>query len=163
MIRSISILCVFLALFSGSAELHVHANGLSQQNLLLNSWNEFAFKIEDSKCRVGIASVKLSVSELKPKDGNLVATYSIIVPLSKSNNDTGLIVLPIDITVDELGKKGGVLRGKAYSNKNGATPNTIICEVRPLENKAILLEIITDTRTLNFESRYTVIGTGDRS
>mgnify|MGYP001595601229 CR=1 FL=1 len=128
-----------------------------------DSWDELAFKIEDTKCRIGIAAVKLSVSELKPKDGNLIATYAINVPLSKSNNDTGLIVLPIDMTVDELSKRGGVLRGTAHSNKEGSPPNTIICEVRPLDNKGIILEIITSKRTLNFESRYSVIESGTGS
>jgi hypothetical protein len=124
---------------------------------VLSSWNGFSFKIEDSQCRVGIASVKLSVSELTPKEGNLVASYSINVPLSQSSNDTGLIVLPIDLSVDQLGTHGGTLTGFAYSNKDGATPNTIICEVRPQDDQGIRLAIITKQRTLKFESRYTVI------
>ena len=153
-----------LAALCGPAELCVHASETNHQHHhAFSSWDQFSFKINDSKCRVGIASVKLSVSELKPKDGNLVATYTINVPLKKSENDSGLIVLPIDVTVDELHKKGGVLRGKAYSNQKGKNPNTIICEVGSKESKGIALEIITDKRTLNFKSRYTVIEASDES
>jgi hypothetical protein len=160
MIRLPSLLCALLILLSGPTETAIYASVATSNVALLNSWKKFAFKIEDAKCRVGIASVKLSVSELTHRDGNLVATYAIQVPLSKSSNDTGLIVLPIDVTVDELSKKGGVLRGTAYSNKQGAKPNAIVCEVRPLTDKGIRLEITTDKRTLNFESSYTVINTG---
>lgn len=147
-----------LAALCGPTEL-VHASNTSHQqhHHAFSSWDQFSFKIDDSKCRVGIASVQLSVSELKPKDGNLVATYSIHVPLKSSENDTGLIVLPIDVTVDELHEQGGVLRGKAYSDQKGKTPNTIICEIGSKSTKGIALEIITDKRTLNFKSRYTVL------
>ena len=159
--RTTPILCALLTtLCAPLPTMLAHATEEIQrprQSSSFDSWDEFAFKIEDTKCRIGIAAVKLSVSELKPKDGNLIATYTIQVPLSKSNNDSGLIVLPIDITVDELSKKGGVLRGKAYSHEQDNTPNTIICEVGSIENKGIQLEIITDKRTLNFKSRYSVI------
>lgn len=161
--RLLSSCCILLAVLYGPVQLSGSASEASPHHHAFSSWHQFSFKIEDSKCRVGIASVKLSVSELKPKDGNLVATYAINVPLSKSSNDSGLIVLPIDVTVDELNKKGGVLRGKAYSDEDGTAPNTIICEVGPSENKGIRLEIITDKRTLNFKSRYTVIESSDAS
>lgn len=161
--RLISNGCIFLAVLCGPAMLSAHAPEASHHHHAFSSWHQFSFKIDDSKCRVGIASVKLSVSELKPKDGNLVATYTIKVPLSKSSNDSGLIVLPIDITVDELGKNGGTLRGKAYSDGDGTTSNTIICEIGPLGNKGIQLEIITDKRTLNFKSHYTVIESSNGS
>ena len=149
--------CILLAVLCGPAMLSAYAPEASHPHHTFSSWDQFSFKIDDSKCRVGIASVKLSVSELKTKDGNLVATYTIQVPLKKSENDTGLIILPINVTVDELSKKGGVLRGKAYSYQKGKAPNTIICEIGPIENKGIQLEIITPKRTLNFKSRYTVI------
>ena len=79
------------------------------------------------------------------------------MPLSKSSNDTGLIVLPINVSIDELGRNGGVLRAHAYSDKKNKVANTIICEVGPLSTKGITLEITTSERTLNFESQYTVI------
>jgi hypothetical protein len=155
--------CILLAILCGPAKLSTDASEASQHHHAFSSWDQFSFKIDACKCRVGIASVRLSVSELKPKDGNLVATYTIQVPLSKSSNDSGLIVLPIDVTVDELSKKGGVLRGKAYSDKEDTTPNTIICEIGSIDNKGIQLEIITDKRTLNFKSHYTVIDSGNES
>ena len=114
-----------------------------------DSLEDLAVKIEDSQCFVGIAAVKLVVSELKIMDGKLVATYSIAVPLRKSNNDTGLIVLPINTTIDVLSTSGGVLEGTARSDKSGSTPNKVICQVLPRENQGILLEITTDTHVLN--------------
>lgn len=123
----------------------------------LEAWSDFAFRIEDSKTRVGIASVNLVVSELKPIDGQLIGYYSIEVPLMRSKNDSGRIVLPIDMPVEELGKKGGVLTGTAYSKRDASKRNKIVCEIRPHENKAILLAITTSERTLHFESKYTVI------
>ena len=153
---------ILLAVLCGLPERPVHASDTSLQHAF-SSWDQLSFKIDDTKCRIGIASVKLSVSELTPQDGNLVATYTINVPLKQSENDQGLIVLPIDLTVDQLHKHGGVLRGKAHSHQKGKAPNTIICEIGPNNTKSIELEIITRKRTLNFKSRYTVIESNDES
>lgn len=164
MIRAPRILCTLLAILCVLLPCSMaHGSEVTHASSLLSSWDAFSFKIENTQCRVGIASVKLSVSELRPKGGNLVATYSIDVPLSKSSNDTGLIVLPIELTVDQLGTQGGTLTGFAYSSKEGATPNTIICEIRPHEDQGIRLAIITKKRTLKFKSRYTVIETATDS
>ena len=116
-----------------------------------------AVKIDDSRCYVGIAAVNLVVSELKAIDGEFVATYSITVPLRKSNNDTGLITLPIDTTINELSLSGGVLEGTARSDKPAATPNKLICQVLPQEDQGILLEITTQDNVLEFVSRFTVV------
>lgn len=116
-----------------------------------------AFSIEDSRCFVGIAPVYLFVSELKPEGGKLVGTYKIEVPLMTSKNDHGKIVLPLTMTVKELGKKGGVLRGKAISRKKEESASLIICEILPDKDQAIKLAITTDHRTVKFKSRYTVI------
>jgi hypothetical protein len=163
MIRPFFICCAAIATLIG----HSHASDLphktAQNHSATHSWDTSSFKIEDSKCRVGIASVKLTVSELVPHDGNLVATYAIHVPLSKSNNDTGQIVLPINISIDELARTGGVLKGHSYSDKKKEVANTIICKIGPPETKGITLEITTPKRTLNFESRYTVIESNDNS
>jgi hypothetical protein len=115
------------------------------------------FRIEDSKSRVSIASVKLSVSDLTPEDGNLVGEYSIVVPLMKSKNDKGTIILPLNQTIDDLGVTGGVLRGQVISYKEGTNANQIICEIIPEKDQKILLEITTDNRTLEFKSRYTIV------
>ncbi|MFQ3241812.1 MAG: hypothetical protein ACI9A1_000345 [Lentimonas sp.] len=155
--------CAVLAIFSPKLKPTAHASEVHASDTAFSSWHDFSFKIDDSKCRVGIASVKLSVSELKPQQGNLVATYTIHVPLKKSENDTGQIVLPISVSVDELHNQGGVLVGTAYSNQKGKKPNKIICQIGPNTTKGIALEIITDKRTMNFKSRYTVIESDDES
>lgn len=122
----------------------------------MDIWENYAFEIEDSKTRVGIASVKLSVSKLVPVDGELVGRYEIIVPLMESKNDRGRIVLPIDLTVAELGKTGGVLKGKAYSEQDKTKINLIVCEISSLKKKEIRLAITTSERTLHFDSNYTM-------
>ncbi len=153
---------ILLALICGPTERRVHASDTNLQHSF-SSWDHFSFKIEDTKCRISIASVKLSVSELTPQDGNLVATYTINVPLKPSENDQGLIVLPIDLTVDQLHEHGGVLRGKAHSYQTGRVPSTIICEIGSNQTKSIQLKIITIKRTMNFKSRYTMTESNDGS
>lgn len=123
------------------------------------AWDTLSFRIEDSRSFVGIAPVYLSVSELKPEDGYLVGTYRIEVPLKKSKNDRGLIRLPLDATVGDLGAQGGVLRGKAHSESSEGVVNSIVCEIIPAEDQTIKLAITTEHRTINFKSRYTVIDT----
>jgi hypothetical protein len=133
---------------------------LSQQTIeTLRSWEGAVFRIEDAKSRVSIASVKLSVGDLKPENGYLVGEYTINIPLMTSKNDHGMIVLPLSLSLDELGKKGGVLRGQAISYKEGTTPNGIVCEIIPDKDQKILLEITTDDRTIAFKSRYSILMT----
>jgi len=121
------------------------------------AWESLAFRIEDSRAFVGIAPVYLSVSKLEPKNGKLVGTYSIRVPLKSSKNDQGKIVLPLNVTVSDLGSKGGVLKGKAHSQSEGGTINDIVCIIMPEEDQGIRLAITTKNRTINFESRYSII------
>ena len=122
---------------------------------------DLAFKIDNCKTHVSIASVNLSVSELTEVDGSLVGDYEIIVPLQKSKNETGRIVLPLSASVSELRVHGGTLQGHAYSSKEDKPPNTIVCEIIPAQNQAIRLAITTSKRTLRFQSRYTIIGDQD--
>lgn len=130
---------------------------LASETAASKSWGDSVFRINDAKTRVSIASVKLSVSDLKPEDGNLVGEYTIEVPLMKSKNDKGKIVLPLDRDMHDIGAKGGVLKGQAISYKEGTTPNLIVCEILPQEDQKILLDITTDDRTLQFKSRYSIV------
>jgi len=120
-------------------------------------WEVLSFRIEDSRAFVGIAPVYLSVSELKPKDGFLVGRYQISVPLKRSKNDWGTIMLPLDAKVGELSAEGGILQGTAHSAKKKDKKSEIVCEIMPEKNQAIRLAITTDQRTIRFKSRYTVI------
>jgi len=115
------------------------------------------FMIEDARTHIGIASVKLSVGELTSEAGNLVGEYTIQIPLMKSKNDTGRIVLPLDTSIEELGTTGGTLRGKAYSHKPDKQPNLIVCEIDPQDDQTILLAITTEDRTIEFKSRYRIV------
>lgn len=124
-----------------------------------STWDGSVFRISDTKTRVKLASVQLSVSDLKPEDGNLVGEYSINVPLMKSKNDKGKIVLPLDRNMHDIGADGGVLRGLAISYKDGKTPNPIVCRILPKEDQKILLDITTDDRKLKFKSRYSIVKT----
>lgn len=137
----------------------IPAWGTSKEVALDPAWESLAFRIEDSRAFVGLAPVYLSVSKLRPEGGNLVGTYTINVPLMTSKNDRGKIVLPLDIKVSELGAKGGVLKGKAHSQKDEDSINDIVCEIIPKKDQAIRLAITTDQRTINFKSRYTIIET----
>lgn len=121
------------------------------------SWDGTVFRIEDAKSRVSIASVKLSVSDLKPEGGNLVGEYTIEVPLMTSKNDRGKIILPLNISMENLDIKGGTLRGEAISYKDAEQTNVIVCRIFPGEKQSIELDITTNDRTIQFESRYTIV------
>lgn len=123
----------------------------------LDTWDGSFFRIEDTKTRVSIASVKLSVGDLKPEGKTLVGEYTINVPLMQSKNDKGKIVLPLDVTIQEIGDQGGILHGQAISYKDGTTPNIIVCEILPDQGRKVLLEITTDDRTLQFKSKYSIV------
>jgi len=157
------LLCTLATAIFAQAGTPVCISATGEKPVYMSSLDELVFKIEDAKCHIGIASVNLTVSELRPEDGNLVGEYSIQVPLMKSKNDAGRIVLPLRTSVSELGEHGGVLYGKAYSHKNDTSPNNIVCEIRPFENKAVHLAITTENRIVNFQSRYIVINTGKDS
>ncbi len=150
------LLCAFSATCFGIQSQPLQAKETTPDLTTISTWEDLVFQIEDAKCHVGIASVKLSVSELKPENGCLVGEYTIVVPLMQSKNDKGRIVLPLDRTVSELGEQGGTLSGQAISHKEGTNPNHIVCRILPEKDQTILLAITTDNRTLNFESRYSV-------
>lgn len=141
---------VFLSVVSlGTTELKAAALDAGFENAI--------FRIEDAKSRVSIASVNLSVGDLAAVDGQLVGDYSIHVPLMQSKNDHGRIVLPLHVSIAELGEKGGILTGQSISHKNETSPNRIVCEVLPLKDQTILLAITTEDRTIKFTSRYKVL------
>lgn len=123
------------------------------------SWEGTVFRVKDAKTRVSIASVQLTVSDLKQENGNLVGEYTIQVPLMSSKNDKGRIILPLDTSMVEIGAKGGVLTGQAISYHDEKTPNQIICEIRPQEDQKILLDITTSERVLKFTSSYLIVDT----
>jgi len=124
-----------------------------------STWDGSVFRITDTKTRVSLASVLLSVSDLKPENGNLVGEYTIDVPLMKSKNDKGKIVLPLNRSMHDIGAKGGILKGEAISYKEGKTPNLIVCKIIPKDDQRVLLDITTDDRTLKFKSKYTIVKT----
>lgn len=121
------------------------------------SWDGSVLRIEDSRSRVSLASVLLSVSDLTPEDGYLVGEYSIEVPLMQSKNDRGQIILPLDINMEALGRDGGTLRGQAISFKEDTKPNAIVCQILPDTEQSIHLDISTEDRTIHFRSRYTIV------
>jgi hypothetical protein len=152
LIATCSVLFFSIAASAGEASAQVRLTAEERA-----TWDGSVFRIEDAKSRVSIASIKLSVSDLKPEGDNLVGEYTIEVPLLQSKNDRGKIVLPLNLSMVELGANGGVLHGQAISYQGGKTPNLIICEVLPKKGQKILLEITTDDRTLEFTSRYSIV------
>lgn len=138
-------------------EAQVHSSEAVKVIERIASWDDTIFRIDDAKSRVSLASVKLSVSDLEPKDGNLVGEYTIQVPIMESRNDHGKIILPLDISMKELEVNGGTLRGEAISHKKSNETNTIVCRIYPGEDQMIELDITTSKHTVNFESRYKIV------
>lgn len=150
--RIVKCLLSLLALLLASAAIHANAE---EKNA-----DELAFRIENSKCYVGVAQVRLSVGTLTQIDGKLVGDYEIEVPLKKSKNDRGRIELDIDQCFIQIGEKGGTLRGFAFSEKAGnenKPPSVVVCKIGPLTDKLIELAITTTRRTLNFHSSYKLV------
>jgi hypothetical protein len=162
LLRSIGLIVAVMASFIQTS-LFAEETFSSDQFTQHQTWNDSVFRIEDTKTRVSLASVMLSVSDLKLEDGNLVGEYTIEVPLMQSKNDKGKIVLALDLGMDELGAKGGILRGLAISYKEGTTPNAIVCEIIPAKDQLVRLDITTDDRTLFFKSRYSIVDTANDS
>jgi hypothetical protein len=160
--RSLRLLAAFSLVglpFLLSAEKILKISELSPEQ----TWEGTTFRISDADSRVSLASVQLSVSDLTPENGNLVGEYTITVPLMKSKNDRGRIILPIDLTMQELGREGGVLRGKAISSLDENEVNVIVCEIFANEEQELLLDITTSKRTIRFESNYSIIDHGNGS
>lgn len=116
-----------------------------------------SFIIEDSRSFVGIIPVYLTVTELKPEEGNLIGYYKVDVPLMSSKNDQGRIILPLHSSMRDLRTNGGVLEGKAHSQMHEGLVNGIVCRIIPEKGQAVRLAITTPDRTIKFKSRYSVI------
>ena len=107
-----------------------------------------ALSLAPSKTWVGIARVHLEVDRLQMTADGLAGDYRIRVPMKPSENDTGRILLAVD-SIDQLQETGRQLLGQAHS-KFGKV-HDLSCRV--LENGRIVVEVISDERTLSFRTR----------
>lgn len=119
-------------------------------------------RVEDTRTRVGLALVRLKISELVIKDSRVTGEYEIRVPLRKSKNDDGLINLGFQHDVAATLAAGGTLKGEGISAIfKDDPPRTITCKISPdpatTESGAILLTIETSDRKIEFRSRYRIV------
>ncbi|MGC1480423.1 MAG: hypothetical protein WA771_07960 [Chthoniobacterales bacterium] len=120
-----------------------------------------AVEVADTSTRVQVAKVSLSVGTMTARDGNLVGTYSITVPLMESKSETGQIVLPLTKNLASYVQDGGSLTGTGVSAKDSEDGNRKIearfSPVDPATNQGrINLQIQTSQRTLEFDSTYRI-------
>jgi len=118
--------------------------------------------VEDAVTRVMVARVHLSVGDLILKDGELVGSYAIEVPLKRSKDETGRLSLQLEDSFINYMKRGGTLQGVGRSDKVTNGERGIVCEVIPSQDDPLRgelrLHIDTGNRVMHFKTRYEVRG-----
>ncbi len=117
--------------------------------------------VEDTRTRIGIASVRLKISELKIEEGRVVGQYELRIPLLQSKDDDGMIDLGFQQDLSTTFTTGGKLKGKGISiTFKEDAPRTITCVIFPdfatTESGRIHLTIETSDRKIEFKSRYSI-------
>lgn len=120
---------------------------------VLAAASPMGLRLDPSKTWVGVARVYLEVEDLEFTGAGLAGEYRIRVPLKPSENDTGRILLAVD-SMDQLLTEGRILHGRALSAFGKI--HTLSCEI--LENGRVLVEVVSDERTLSFKTRMTPLG-----
>lgn len=115
-------------------------------------------EVEDTVTYVRLAKVNLTVGKMTQTKGNLLGTYSINVPILKSQCETGRIVLPLLKDVSDYAQSGGSLSGKGTAEGKKDASRKIEARFGPYNHEAkeghIQLTIDTGERILEFKSTY---------
>lgn len=137
-------------------------NPLPIEDLFDTEVSPIRIQIDSTHTYVFVAKVSLSISDLVLKDGALVGTYHIRVPMKPSKNEWGIMELPLEKSkiVEHYMEKGGILEGTGESVKENQPTRIIACEIKPSSEGAmygdLALEIDTGERVLNFVSEYKI-------
>ena len=113
------------------------------------------FRIDNSMTWVGIARVHLEVENLRWVGESLNGRFRLRIPLAPKRNDSGILVLASDKSLDEVRLTGGTLVGSAQSQSTGKI-HSVVCDVQP--DGTIHIRVTTEKRTLDFDSRYHTVG-----
>jgi hypothetical protein len=126
---------------------------------------DFYIRVADTGSRILIAQVHLRIGDLVLASGNeraLTGSYEIEVPMRSSKNETGGLMLPLEVDLIEYFENGGVLRGRGLSYTRPGAKRLISCEVTPDADSPrrgrLLLEIETEQRVMEFITTYEVVG-----
>ncbi len=121
-------------------------------------------KVADAVTYVNMAKVNLSVGTMTPSNGKLLGTYTINVPMAKSQAETGQIVLPLQKGVDEYTLNGGSISGKCTAEGKEQPHRTVEARFgaydRGTKQGTLELTINTGVRILEFKSTYHLTGDG---
>jgi hypothetical protein len=108
--------------------------------------------MEPAKTRVGMAKIKLHVSDLhRTAEDTLEGIYELRIPLAPWMNDRGEIRLSAPGSLDQEMVDGGRLNGSGRSVLDGRT-HPIVCRFGP--GGTVEIEITTPERNLAFQTNY---------
>ncbi len=110
-----------------------------------------ALRMEPTRTRVGIAKVKLEVSELDIVDDRITGDYRIEVPLAPMLNDRGIIELALEERAERLLTEGGTVTGTGTSAEDGRS-HPVVCTFSG--DGEVNITIQTDRRKLSFHTRF---------
>ncbi len=107
--------------------------------------------MEPTRTRVGIAKVKLDVSQLDIVDDRITGDYRIEVPLAPMLNDRGTIDLALEERAERLLTDGGTVTGTGTSAEDGRI-HPVVCTF--FDDGEVTITIQTDRRKLSFHTRF---------
>jgi hypothetical protein len=103
-----------------------------------------------SQTHVGLAKVKLLVSDLAFEDDGMVGTYEIRIPLAPWRNDRGEVRFALNEPLEQVLASGGTVNGSGLSLENGRV-HPITC--RFTADGTVEITVRTHERTLAFKTR----------
>ena len=112
--------------------------------------SEIAVHIDPSSTRVGMARVRLDVTETTLRGTELHGRYRIRVPLFPFKNDAGTIRLHSESLIDPGNDTHGTLVGTAHSDSGAA--REVICTLG--SDNSIDIKITMDTSIVTFKTKY---------
>jgi hypothetical protein len=135
--RTIGYVCLTAAILIGALGLPAVANPAR-------------LTMQPSHTKVGVAKVKLLVTDLVLQDDSLVGSYRITIPMAPWRNDEGELHLFPDEPLEQTLAGGGVVNGHVLSHENGRT-HPVTCRFEA--DGTVDITVTTHERTLAFKTR----------
>jgi hypothetical protein len=107
-------------------------------------------ELAPSHTRVGLAKVKLVVSDLTYRDDSVTGSYRIKIPLAPWRNDRGELHLELDEPLERIMTGGGTISGKGHSLENGRV-HRVSCRFGT--DGTVHITVQTHERRLDFKTR----------
>lgn len=154
------LVCLLLWVVGGMAWLGADGGDANEVEVVapMTFPERMSIQLEDTHTFVGIAKVHLKIGQMTYEGGKLKGTYSLTVPLKKSNNELGTMQFDLSVPVMSLVDNGGTIFGQGLCARDIEHTRKITCILTP--DKALygtgtaLLVVDTGDRVLHFKTRY---------